>query len=153
MVTRIFREFVWTLSVAPGTEDVHDISGIMQDIAPRKGFKVLQIHGTVSCSAAAATDDSAAFVNLNKNISEAAHHIGPDADGEYTEAQVDGVIVSKTFQFHTGIQGAVINFEHTPTKPIVFDANDRLNVELTGNNKDVASQDFIYRVFLDIEIA
>ena len=108
MVTRIFREFVWTLQVAGAGEDVHDVAGIMQDIAPRTGFKILKIHGQVSTSDACATDNSSAFLNFIKNISEAAHHVDPGADGVMTEAQVDGVLMSLGFQFHTGVLGSFL---------------------------------------------
>lgn len=152
MVTRIHREFVWTLKTAGATEDVHDVTGIMQDIAPRKGFKVLGFAATVSTSDAAATDDSVAYLNFIKNISEAAHHIGPAEDGDITEAQVDGVMVSQGMTFRTGDALRDFKFPYYE-KPIVFDGNDRLNVELTFNNKDVASAECIFRVFIDVEIA
>lgn len=152
MVTRIFREYVWTLKVAGASEDVHDVSSIMQDIAPRKGFKVHGITATVSTSDAAATDDSAAYLNFIKNISEAAHHVSPAADGEITEQKQDGVMVSQGMTFRTGDALRDFRFPFYE-KPIAFDANDRLNVELTFNNKDVASAECIFRVFIDVEIA
>jgi len=38
------------------------------------------------------------------------------------------------------------------TKPIVFDKDDRLNLELTLDNKDAASGEAIFRLFLDVEV-
>jgi len=151
MVTRIFREFVWTLQTAGATTDVHDVSGIMQDIAPRKGFKLLGARATVNVGDAAAVDDSEIYINILKNISEAAHHVDPGADGEMTDQRVDGVIISQQGVLHDGDDTR--NFQWPLPKPIVFDDNDRMNVELTFNNKDAASADAIFRLFLDVEIA
>jgi len=151
MVTRIFREFVWTLQTAGVTTDVHDVSGIMQDIAPRKGFKLLGARMTVNVGDAAATDDSETYLNILKNISEAAHHVDPGADGEMTDVRTDGVIISQQSVLHDGDDTR--NHEWTIPKPIIFDANDRMNVELTFNNKDAAAADCIFRLFLDVEIA
>jgi len=151
MVTRIFREFVWTLQTAGTVTDVHDVSGIMQDIAPRKGFKLLGARMTVNIGDLAAVDHSEIYLNILKNISEAAHHLDPGTDGEMTDVRVDGVIISQQAVFDDGID--TLNFEWDLPKPIVFDGNDRMNVELTFNNKDAASADAIFRLFLDIEIA
>jgi len=150
MVTRIFREYVWTLQTAGATTDVHDVSGIMQDIAPRKGFKLLGARATINVGDAAATDDSETYINLLKNISEAAHHLDPGTDGEMSDVRVDGVILSQQSVFHT--DDDTRNYEWDMPKPIVYDANDRMNVELTFNNKDAASADAIFRLFLDVEI-
>jgi len=151
MVTRIFREYVWTLQTAGATTDVHDVSGIMQDIAPRKGFKLLGARATINVGDAAATDDSETYINLLKNISEAAHHLDPGTDGEMSDVRTDGVILSQQSVFHT--DDDTRNYEWTLAKVIVFDDNDRLNIELTFNNKDAASADCIFRLFLDVEIA
>ena len=151
MVTRIFREYVWTLQTAGATTDVHDVSSIMQDIAPRKGFKLLGARSTVNVGDAAATDDSETYLNILKNISEAAHHVDPAADGEMTDQRTDGVIISQQSVLHDGDDTR--NHEWIIPKPIVFDANDRMNIELTFNNKDAASADCIFRLFLDVEIA
>jgi len=151
MVTRIFREFVWSLQTAGATTDVHDVSGIMQDIAPRKGFKLLGAKATINVGDAAATDDSETYINILKNISEAGHHLDPGTDGEMTDVRTDGVIISQQSVFHGSDDTR--NYDWPLPKPIVYDANDRMNVELTFNNKDAASADAIFRLFLDIEIA
>jgi len=151
MVTRIFREYVWTLQTAGATTDVHDVSGIMQDIAPRKGFKLLGARATINVGDAAAVDDSETYINILKNISEAAHHLDPGVDGEMSDVRVDGVILSQQSVFHT--DDDTRNYEWDMPKPINFDGNDRMNVELTFNNKDAASGDAIFRLFLDVEIA
>lgn len=151
MVTRIFREFVWTLKTAGVTTDVHDVSSIMQDIAPKKGFKLLGARLSVNVGDAAAVDNSETYLNILKNISEAAHHVDPASDGEKTESQQDGVIISQQSVFHTADDTR--NYEYNLPKPIVYDANDRMNVELTFNNKDAASEMAIFRLFLDVEIA
>jgi len=151
MVTRIFREFIWSLQTAGVTTDVHDVSGIMQDIAPRKGFKLLGARATINIGDAAAVDDSETYINILKNISEAGHHVDPGTDGEMSDIRVDGVILSQQSVFHDGDDTR--NYEWTLPKPIVYDDNDRMNVELTFNNKDAASADAIFRLFLDVEIA
>ena len=151
MVTRIFREYVMTLQTAGATTDVHDVSGVMQDIAPRKGFKLLGARATINIGDAAATDDSETYININKNISEAGHHLDPGTDGEMTDVRTDGVIISQQSVFHA--DDDTRNYDWPLPKPIVFDANDRLNLELTFNNKDAASGDAIFRLFLDVEIA
>jgi len=151
MVTRIHREYVWTLKTAGATTDVHDVSGVMQDIAPRKGFKLLGVRATINVADPAATDDSETYLNLNKNIAEAAHHVDPASDGEMTDQRVDGVIISQQSTFHA--DDDTRNYEYDLAKPIVFDDNDRLNIELTFNNKDAASSSAIFRLFLDVEIA
>ncbi|MBA7688760.1 hypothetical protein ES703_97249 [subsurface metagenome] len=151
MVTRIFREYVWSLKTAGTGEDVHDVTGIMQDIAPRKGFKLLGAIIAVLVSDAMATDASVAYINLIKNISEAAHHITPDADGEITDVRVDGVLYTVGMTFRAA--DAYRYFKYTPSKPIAFDANDRLNVELTNKNKDAASGVATFTLLLDVEIA
>ena len=153
MVDRIFREYVFTLKTAGAGKDVHDVSGIMQDIAPRKGFKVYRLLWYCSTSAALATDLSEIYFNANKNISEAAHHTSPASDGEYTDNRVAGVILSDFWKFKGAAEMLSDHMSHDwLTKPIVFDANDRLNLELTLDNKDAASGEAIIRMFLDVEV-
>jgi len=153
MVDRIFREYVFTLKTAGATTDVHDVSGIMQDIAPRKGFKVYGLLWYGSTSVEAATDLSELYFNAIKNISEAAHHQSPASDGEITDVRVAGVILSDFWKFKGATEMLSDQMKHLwLTKPIVFDANDRLNLELTFNNKDAASADAIFRMFLDVEV-
>ncbi|MBA7711643.1 hypothetical protein ES703_120609 [subsurface metagenome] len=96
-------------------------------------------------------DASETYLNILKNISEAAHHVDPTADGEITETDVDGVIVSHMNLFATGDDTRYYDWSWI-TKPIVFDANDRMNLELTFDNKDAASAKAIFRLFLDVEI-
>lgn len=151
MVTRIFREYIWTLMVAAASEDVYDVSAIMQDIAPRKGFKILGITAQVNTTDVAAADSSVAYINFLKNISEAGHHLQP-AVGEMSDIRKDGVIDSIGMIFYTNDAYRYFERPHY-SKPIVFDANDRLNVELTFNNKDAAQAFAVFRVFLDVEIA
>ena len=151
MVTRIFREFVWTLLTAGATKDVHDIAGIMQDIAPRKGFKLLGARLTVNVGDTAAVDHSETYLNILKNISEAAHHVDPSAAGEVTDQRTDGVILSQQSVFHTNEDTR--DYEFNMPKPIVYDDNDRMNIELTFDNKDAAESKAIFRLFLDVEIA
>jgi len=151
MVTRIFREKVYTLQTAGVTKDVHDVTGVMQDIAPRKGFKLFAARLTVNVGDAAAVDASETYLNILKNISEAAHHVDPTADGDITESDVDGVIVSHMNLFASGDDTRYYDWSWI-TKPIIFDANDRMNLELTFDNKDAASAKAIFRLFLDVEI-
>ncbi|GAH90083.1 unnamed protein product [marine sediment metagenome] len=152
MVTRIFREKVYTVMTAGATKDVHDITGVMQDIAPRKGFKLYAARFVVNVGDAAAVDHSETYLNILKNISEAAHHTDPSADGEYTENDVDGVIMSQMSVFHENDDTRQYQYEFYG-KPIVYDANDRMNLELTFDNKDALSAKAIFRLFLDVEIA
>ena len=153
MADRIFREYVFTLKTAGAGKDVHDISGIMQDIAPRKGFKVFALRWYCSTSQALATDESEIYFNANKNISEAAHHLGPSADGEVTDVRVAGVILSDFHKFEGATKQLSPQLIHEwYEKPIIFDANDRLNLELTLDNKDAASGEAIIRMFLDVEV-
>ncbi|GAH97539.1 unnamed protein product [marine sediment metagenome] len=153
MVDRIFREYVFTLKTAGATRDVHDVTGIMQDIAPRKGFKVYGILWYCSTSVDPATDLSEIYFNAIKNISEAAHHQSPAADGEYTDVRVSGVILSDFWKFKGATELLSDQMRHQwLTKPIVFDANDRLNLELTFSNMDAASGQAIIRMFLDVEV-
>lgn len=150
---RVFREFVWTLLTAGATMDVHDVAGIMQDLLGKiKGWKLFQFHYYVSTTAAAATDLSETYVNVNKNIAEAAHHIDPTVAGTYTEAQQDGVLVSDFQKFAAGEQIRHSRIFDYREQPIEFDDDDRLNIELTFNNLDAAQQTMICRLFLDCEI-
>jgi len=153
MVDRIFREYVFTLKTAGATKDVHDVAGIMQDLAPRKGFKLYGAHWYCSTSVQPATDLSEVYLNLIKNISEAAHHTDPASDGEKTDIRVAGVIFSDFYKFTgaTNMLSGILDHDYK-TKPIVFDANDRLNLELTWDNKDAASGMVIIRLFLDVEV-
>jgi len=153
MVDRIFREYVFTMKTAGATKDVHDVSGIMQDLAPRKGFKLFALYWYCSCPVALATDLSEIYFNANKNISEAAHHQSPASDGDYTDVRVAGVILSDFWKFKGATEMLSDQMKHEwLTKPIVFDANDRLNLELTLDNKDAASGEAIIRLFLDVEV-
>ncbi|MBA7689979.1 hypothetical protein ES703_98498 [subsurface metagenome] len=153
MVDRIFREYVFTLKTAGAGKDVHDISGIMQDLAPRKGFKLYGLRWYTSCGSALATDESEIYVNANKNISEAAHHQSPDSDGEVTDVRVAGVILSDFHKFEGATKQLSPQFVHEwQDRPIVFDKDDRLNLELTLDNKDAASGEAIIRMFLDVEV-
>jgi len=153
MVDRIFREYVFTLKTAGATKDVHDVAGIMQDIAPRKGFKLFRLLWYCSTSAALATDLSEIYFNAIKNISEAAHHQSPSADGEVTDVRVAGVILSDFWKFKGAAEMLSDQMKHEwLTKPIVFDKDDRLNLELTLDNKDAASGEAIIRLFIDVEV-
>ncbi len=152
MVTRIFREKVYTLQTAGATKDVHDITGVMQDIAPRKGFKLYAARFTANVGDPAALAHSETYLNILKNISEAAHHVDPAADGEFTETDVDGVIVSQISVYHENEDTRSYQYEFYQ-KPIVYDDNDRMNLELTFDNKAAASSKAIFRLFLDVEIA
>jgi len=153
MADRIFREYVFTLKTAGAGEDVHDVSGIMQDIAPRKGFKLYGAKWYCSTTAALATDLSEIYLNLNKNISEAAHHTDPTNDGEITDVRVSGVIFSDFWKFKGAAEMLSDKMIHDWIgKPIVFDGDDRANLELTLNNKDAASGTAIIRLFLDVEV-
>lgn len=153
MVERIFREYVFSLKTAGATKDVHDVSGIMQDIAPRKGFKVFGLLWYCSTGVLPATDLSEIYFNAIKNISEAAHHSTPASDGDYTDVRVAGVILSDFWKFKGAAEMLSDQMRHQwLTKPIVFDANDRLNLELTFDNKDAASAVAIIRMFLDVEV-
>ncbi|MBA7691948.1 hypothetical protein ES703_100504 [subsurface metagenome] len=152
MVTRIFREKVYTLQTAGATKDVHDITGVMQDIAPRKGFKLYAARFTINVGDPAALAHSETYLNILKNISEAAHHVDPGADGEFTESDVDGVIMSQLTVFHENEDTREYQYEFYE-KPIAYDANDRMNLELTFDNKAASSSKAIFRLFLDVEIA
>ncbi|MBA7547099.1 hypothetical protein ES705_39501 [subsurface metagenome] len=152
MVTRIFRQYCWTLKTAGATDDVHDITAIMQDIAPRKGFKVFSAMLTVNVGDASATDHSETYFNMLKNIAEAVHHQTPAATGEFTDIRVDGVILSQQSVFHPNEDVRGYRWEWYD-KPIVYDANDRMNLELTFKNKDAATGEAIFRLCLDVEIA
>lgn len=153
MVDRIFREYVFTLKTAGATKDVHDVTGIMQDIAPRKGFKLYGAYWYCSTTALLATDLSEVYLNLIKNISEAAHHLDPTSDGDITDVRVAGVIFSDFWKFKGATEMLSDHMKHKwLTKPIVFDANDRANLELTLDNKDAASGTAIVRLFLDVEV-
>lgn len=153
MVDRIFREYVFTLKTAGGVEDIHDVSGIMQDIAPRRGFKLLSARHYASTSNALATDLSEMYMNMLKNISEAAHHASPTSDGEWTDVRVSGVIFSDFTKFKgAGLQLGDPHIHEWYQKPIVFDADDRLNLEITLNNFDAASGEGIMRLILEVEV-
>ena len=153
MVDRIFREYVFTLKTAGAGEDVHDVAGIMQDIAPRKGFKVYGLLWYCSTSALLATDLSEIYFNAIKNISEAAHHQSPAADGDLTDVRVSGVILSDFWKFKGATEMLSDQMIHNwQAKPIVFDKDDRLNLELTLRNMDAASGEAIIRMFLDVEV-
>jgi len=153
MVDRIFREYVFTLKTAGATKDVHDIAGIMQDIAPRQGFKLFRLLWYCSTSALLATDLSEIYFNAIKNISEAAHHTSPASDGEHTDVRVSGVILSDFWKFKGAAEMLSDQMKHEwLTKPIVFDKDDRLNLELTLDNKDAASGEAIIRLFIDVEV-
>lgn len=150
---RVFREFVWTLLTAAATKDVHDIAGIMQDLLGKiRGWKLFQFQYTVSTTAAAAADASETYVNVNKNIAEAAHHVTPTTAGDYTEAQQDGVLISDFQKFASGEQLRHSRIFDYREQPVEFDGDDRLNIELTFDNKDAAEQNCIFRLFIDCEI-
>lgn len=153
MVDRIFREYCFTMKTAGATKDVHDVSGIMQDLAPRKGFKIYAIRWYASLATALATDLSEVYVNAIKNISEAAHHLDAASDGDLTDVRVAGVIFSDFHQAEGATKLVSPHFIHEfYDKPIVFDSDDRLNLELTLDNKDAASGQAIFRIFLDVEV-
>ncbi|GAG66485.1 unnamed protein product, partial [marine sediment metagenome] len=73
MVTRMLRQYVFVLVAAAGVSEVKDISGIMQDIAPKKGFKLWKLFYQLAVGDALHTDGSSVYFNALKNISEAAH--------------------------------------------------------------------------------
>ena len=153
MADRIFREKVYTFKTAGASSDVHDIPEIMQDIAPRRGFKLFSFHWYCSTTLACATDKSTAYVNAMKNISEPAHHVDPANDGEYTDVGRDGVLFTD-FWMATGATDRVSPmFVHDYyEKPVVFDANDRLNLEIDFGNLDAASGSLIVRILIDVEV-
>ena len=153
MADRIFREKVYTFKTAGASSDVHDMTGIMQDIAPRKGFKLYAFNWYASTTAACATDDSTVYVNAMKNISEPAHHVDPANDGEYTESSRDGVIFTDLYMFQAATDRITDMFKHEYyEKPLDFDANDRLNLEIDFGNLDAASGSLIVRIFMDVEV-
>jgi len=153
MVDRIFREYVFSLKTAGAGSDVHDVAGIMQDIAPRKGFKLFGLLWYCSTSVEPATDLSEVYLNAIKNISEAAHHSTPVSDGDITDVRVSGVLLSDFWKFKGATEMLSDQMKHQwLTKPIVFDKDDRLNLELTFTNKDAASGQVIIRLFIDVEV-
>ncbi len=146
----IYPAWVYTLQVAGADTDVHAFDGLMQGLAPRRGFKVHSIHGIVNMGDASAVDASETYITLMKNIAEGLHHTDPGADGEATEGQKAGVMYVDFFVGDTGID--FHEFTFVPAEPWDFDSDDRLNINLTFNNKDAASGDCIFRLQMQIEL-
>jgi len=154
MGNRMFRQYVFCLVAAGGTSEVVDVSGIMQDIAPKKGFKLHALWYQLVVGAALEADGSSMYFNVLKNISEAAHHVTPGSAGEVGDARTSGTILSEFTIFDALPGGRVTNWRYWPfyEKPIEFDANDRLNLEITVKNEDAAQGDGSVRLFLDVEV-
>jgi len=154
MGTRMFRQYVFCLVAAGSTDEVVDISGIMQDIAPKKGFKLHALWYQLVVGAALATDKSSMYFNVLKNISEAAHHVTPGSAGEVGDARTSGTILSEFTVFDDATFGRCSPWRVWKfyEKPIEFDPNDRLNLEITVKNEDAAQGDGSVRLFLDVEV-
>lgn len=129
---------------------------MMQDLGSvvAKGFKVHSILATWSTSSDVLS--SAGWLNLLKNISEAAHHSDPAAAGGHEETDVMGCFCALVWQRgeisdQVGVsQARPIYIEFA--EPIKFDANDRLNVEVTFDNDSAGVESGIMRWLLDIEV-
>jgi len=146
----IYPAWVHTLKTAPTTKDVHAFDGLMQGLAPRRGFKIFKLQGTVDMSQAAATDASEIYVTLMKNIAEGLHHIDPAAAGEASENAKAGIFRVVFIVADGTVKG--YQWSHTPAKPIEFDADDRFNINLTFNNEDAAEAVCIFRMQAQIEL-
>ncbi|MBA7548552.1 hypothetical protein ES705_41013 [subsurface metagenome] len=156
MSDRIFRQYVFILVAAGNGKEVVDISGIMQDIAPKKGWKLWKLFYQLATDATAHTAGSSVYFNALKNISEAAHHITPTSPGDLSDVRVAGTLFSDFLLCGAGhwADGRVSEIiEHDYTyKPIEFDGDDRMNLEFTLDNKNAAQSDCHLRLFLDVEV-
>jgi len=150
----MFRQYVFCLVAAGTSDEVVDVSGIMQDIAPKKGFKIHALWYQLVVGAALCTDKSSMYFNILKNISEAAHHLTPASAGDLGDVRVSGTILSDFTIFGDDTFGRVSPWKYWPfyDKPIEFDPNDRLNLEITVKNEDAAQGDGSVRLFLDVEV-
>ena len=152
----MFRQYVFVLVVAGEGKEVIDINGIMQDIAPKKGWKLHGLHYQLAMSAASFLDDSFVYFNGLKNIAEAAHHTTPAAAGDISDVRVIGCLFSDFILAGAGHMAdarvsEIIRHDYYE-KPIVFDSDDRMNLEFTFQNEDVAQGDCHLRLFLDVEV-
>lgn len=146
----IYPAWVHTLKTAATTKDVHAFDGLMQGIAPRRGFNLQYIKGSVGMGSAAVTDESEIYVTLMKNIAEGLHHTDPTAAGDATEDQKAGIFYVAFKAMVDGIHSYEWFFK--PAEPIEFDADDRFNINLTFDNKDGAESSAIYRMQAQIEL-
>lgn len=146
----IYPAWVHTLKTAATDQDVHAFDGLMQGIAPRRGFKVKYIKGSVGMPAAAVTDLSEIYITLMKNIAEGLHHTDPASAGEATENTKSGIF----YVVFKAMVGGELSYEwfFQPNEPIEFDADDRFNINLTFNNKDAAESSAIFRMQAQIEL-
>lgn len=146
----IYPAWVYTLKTAGATKDVHAFDGLMQGIAPRRGYKLNYIKGEVDMTAAAAVDDSETYVTLMKNIAEGLHHVDPASAGDATEGSKSGIFY---VDFHQAEDGQKTHqFFFQPLEPIDFDADDRFNINLTFDNQDAAEAVAIYRLQAQVEL-
>ena len=156
MVTRLFRQYVFVLVAAAGTSEVKDITGIMQDIAPKKGWKLHKLAYQLAVGDALHADGSSVYFNALKNISEAAHHISPSSPGDMSDVRVAGVLFSDFIlcgagHWEGGRVSEIIEHDYSH-KPVEFDGDDRMNLEFTLKNEDAAQGDCHLRLFLDVEV-
>jgi hypothetical protein len=146
----IYPAWVWTLKVAGADDDVHAFDGLMQGLAPRRGFKILSIKGNINVGDAAAVDASETYMTFLKNIAEGLHHEAPASDGDATQSEKAGVMYVDHQVYDTGDDSR--SFQFTPAEPWDFDADDRFNINLTFNNKDAASEEAIFRLQAQVEL-
>ena len=152
----MFRQYVWVLVAAAGVSEVKDISGIMQDIAPKKGWKLYKAEYQLAVGDALHTDGSSVYFNMLKNISEAAHHTTPSSAGDLSDVRVMGVLFSDFIlcgagHWEGGRVSEIIVHDYS-RKPVEFDKDDRCNLEFTLKNENAAQGDCHLRLFLDVEV-
>lgn len=144
------------LVAAAGQTEVKDLSGLMQDIAPKKGWKLHKLSYQLATSDLAFADGSHVYLNALKNISEAAHHQTPSSAGDISDTRVAGVIFSDFLLCGAShwANGRVSDLMEKDfgDRPVEFDGDDRFNMEYTFKNADAAQQDCHLRMFLDVEV-